>query len=162
MAIFELIIEAPNTTFTIVSFHITKSSIAFLFLPALVAYLYLQTFIDTNRMGDAEIAFSSTFNKWLPLSKSNDLDVLALPSQPLYWSFAPSMQEANKDSTYKLDETIGYIIVFIYLLGGIAFEVQAYYLLYSQSSSHLVLYAISALITFLFATGCNFAFWMAT
>ena len=71
------------------------------------------------------------------------------------------MQEANKDSTYKLNETIGYIIVFIYLLGGIAFEVQAYYLLYSQSASHLVLYAISALITFLFATGCNFAFWMA-
>ena len=83
MAIFELITEAPNTAFTIVSFHITKSSIAFLFLPALVAYLYLQTFIDTNRGSDTERAFSITFNKWLPLSKSNDLDVLALPSQPL-------------------------------------------------------------------------------
>jgi hypothetical protein len=52
MAIFELIVAGPATTVTIASLQISKSSIALLFLPALVSYLYLQAVVESNRIGN--------------------------------------------------------------------------------------------------------------
>jgi hypothetical protein len=61
IAVFELTNEYPKTQLTLGSFHLYKGSVVVQFLPAFVAFLYLQSLIETVRLNDAQRVYAKVF-----------------------------------------------------------------------------------------------------
>ena len=117
-----------------------------MFLPAFVAYLYLQAVVDTNRVSVIESAFAAAFNAWLPDGQSGGIGAFIKPPEPLYWSFSGVSDSRYKAKNTWIDDFTTLVILAIVIFGGLVFEIQAYYLLYRQTSAHSVLFLISATI----------------
>jgi hypothetical protein len=158
MAAFELIQDSTSTAdITIFSFAIPKHSVAIQFIPAVVAFLYVQMVQDSIQINRSRVAFSKAFDLWSKSSKSLELSTYILPSSSLYWS--PFMDDVRTPPSE--DEAIIYRIgvsfeaIFLILL--VAFLGQAYFTLFSTHfNENLAAWVISLCFT-LFCIRADFA-----
>lgn len=151
MAIFELIIESPKSQVSIASFRVTRSSIVLVFIPAIVSFMYFQVLVDSTRLIALQQAFVGLFNAWSPRASSNDLDIWIQPPQALFWNvgWAAATYESRTIHAFEAVEAwAARILIVLVLLGGLAFEIQAYYVLYQAPVTHHVLWLISAVCAF--------------
>jgi hypothetical protein len=84
IAIFELVNGPGAVQVSLGSFRISKGSIILIFIPALVAYLYLQVWIDTMKGEDLEKVFQTAFGCWWQTGKENNLHEFIVPPTPLF------------------------------------------------------------------------------
>jgi hypothetical protein len=149
MAIFEVVYESPHGTFTLAGFQIDRGSIVLPFIPALIAFLYLQSIVDSVRSAQIQEALRQAFIRWSPQAGRNDLDAYILPAYPLFWN--PGNVEPRAENrlatygTYKFTSIAFLGIIVIITLG---YEAQAYYVLFNkQSPGHFILWLLSLLVT---------------
>lgn len=147
-AIFELVAYSRNASINIGSFAISRGSVVLDFMPALVAYFFLQIIADWGKVDQLTKVLKATFQAWSKKAEENDLDVFLLGSVPLYWD--PQSGRTRSTNLYPADrvQTVATNTTMIaILLGILAFEAQAYYVLFVASGSRLALWIISLCIT---------------
>lgn len=149
VAIFELVVNSSNAKISIGSFQITRSSLALVFLPMIVAFLLLQSIMDTEKAARVGTAFSETFKLWSEKARENDLDALLFSPAPLYWNTTGVVKPLNSwfDPIDTVETVAGLSLLFATLIGALAFEAQAYYILYPTHTSGYFPWAASLLIT---------------
>lgn len=143
MAAFELVSES-KTTITIGSFQISNGSIVIVFIPALVAYLYLQTISDTVRLDTLQFAFTAALRQWSADAERNDLDLLIAPSQALYWNAVSTPGYPDNRSWLENLRLWTFRTVLLVVMAGVfAFESWSYYKLYRSPT---IIWTISVCI----------------
>lgn len=148
VAIFELVISAKDIKITIGSFQVARGSIVLVFLPPLIAYLYMQAFWDTVRADYLREAFVAIFKIWSPKAEKNDFDDLLTPSQLMYFSvIGGSFHEETKRRIDKLEDSASSIFVVSVIFGVVAFEGQAYFVLFPHHLGEAFTWTISLCIT---------------
>jgi hypothetical protein len=150
VAIFELVIDSKSVQVSLGSFRIYRGSIILQFIPALVAYLFLQVFIDSIKTEDQYFAFIGIFKHWSARGSDNRIDLLVLPQAPLYWNVGNQIFPDARNHDYGRQRVEGRatsaFIIFA-LLGFAAFQIQAYVLLFTQQSPEVILWAVSLCFT---------------
>lgn len=155
---FEFLIGSPRSRFNLAGFSVTRDSVVLQFIPALAAYLILQVIVDTERLGNLRDAFVHTFARWSPAGEENDLDAVIRPVDPLYWNVAWGARAENRRAIDQTGHRISTILQAVIALGILAFEAQAYYLLFPSSAiSRYILWALS-LSTTLFCLASTFIY----
>jgi hypothetical protein len=169
---FELVNSSSDTKFSIGSFSFNKGSIVLQFVPAVVAYLFLQIVTDSIRLADMGTAFRRLFARWLGGKESLKADGLIetsgfiMPATPLYWNIKQSLPSKNivQYRRYSLEywTSTGFTVVLV--AGILAFEGHAYYILYSGQSARDILWWISLCFTCacLVISAINFIRWYIT
>jgi hypothetical protein len=148
IAVFELVVNSRNGLVSIGSFQITRNSLALVFLPMIVAFLLLQVVTDTEKAGRVGTAFCEAFRLWSKKASENGLDVLLASPTPLYWNTKDILFRDVTFDPIDTVETIGGLsLLVITLIGVLAFEAQAYYVLYPIRGSGLFPWLISLLVT---------------
>ncbi len=148
MAAFEIVSES-GTTITISSFQIQKGSLVDTFIPALVAYLFLQLISDTNRVLTLDAIFSRAFYKWNNERELNDLDVFIMSPFPLMWGASMASPKNNAGYYQKAQRLAVKWIDWIAPFIGLFFEGQAYYTLFKQPVFPYLAWFFSAIISFI-------------
>ncbi len=143
IAIFELTNEYPKTQLALGSFRFYKGSAVVLFLPALVAFLYLQSLIETLRLNDAQRVYARVFKKWSEKAAENQLEDYAMPSMPIYWNIGAYTSEAPKTFVLRLEVALATIFWLFIMFGVLAFEAQAYYDLFRLPARNSILWVLS-------------------
>jgi hypothetical protein len=149
IAVFELVRATKGGIITLGSFRISNNSPVLLFIPALAAFLYFQSIIDNRHASRHIMAFQDLLTKWAPKAMDNDLHVLPLGLPvPIYWNNVAGLQKDVHDRRVDNVEIFASLILALTLLVGVlAFEAQAYYLLHSSSTHQNILWLISLVIT---------------
>jgi hypothetical protein len=142
IAVFELVNESPKVRLSLGSFQLYKGSIVIQFVPALVAFLSLQTLIDTERLNNSQRIFSAAFGQWSEKAKENDLDNNILPPMPLYWNVGGVTARRSR-----VANVATYVLAFTLIFGVIAFEAQAYYVLYRLPTGGNIYWLVSVGVT---------------
>lgn len=154
VAAFELVVYSRNSNISIGSFVIARGSIVFDFAPALVAYFCLQIIADWNKTDQLMKVFRTVFALWSEKAEENDLGNFLLGSAPLYWNptggFTGRLEPTNKYRSDRLEIFSTSVIMITVLVGVLAFEAHAYYVLFAASGSKLVLWAVSLFITVIY------------
>lgn len=147
-AAFELVANSRSAEISIGSFRVDRGSIVLEFLPAIVAYFFLQINIDTNRVSQVDKIFQATFKLWSEKAWSNDLHLALQESAPVYWSMlGGTSRPENTYASDKLEDKVSYALLFVVTGGTLLFEAQAYFTLFPKRASEIVLWAISLLLT---------------
>jgi hypothetical protein len=172
VAAFELVNSSPDTKFSVASFSFNKGSIVLQFVPAVVAYLFLQIITDSIRLADMGITFRRLFSRWLGgeeiLEASGLIEAggFIMPATPLYWNIKQSLPSKDiiQYRRYSLEywTSTGFTVVLV--AGILAFEGHAYYILYSGQSTPDALWWISLCFTIacLVISAINFIRWYIT
>jgi hypothetical protein len=148
VAIFELVAYSRNSKIIIGSFVVERSSVVLDFLPTLVAYLFFQIAADANKADRLRKLFSEVFKIWSVEAEKNDLDVSLMGPAPLYWNpTGGTTRESNTYSSDRAEEFGSMAMMIVILIGVLAFEVQAYCVLFAPSGSKLVLWIIGLIVT---------------
>jgi hypothetical protein len=149
IAVFEFVAHSRSIKLSVESFPISRGSVVFNILPVVVAYLALQIITDVNKADRLNWVFTAVFKRWSPSAGKNDLDKLLYAPESLYWSWHTKW--AEKENMYASDnqELIASRVLSVgLLLGVLAFEADAYYVLFSSTQYSLwhvryLLWAIS-------------------
>jgi hypothetical protein len=150
IAIFEIIAQSPKTQINLLqSFQLSRNSLVFTFLPALVAYLYLQMIFDTIRLDRMSYTYEAAFKRWSSKASDNDLDLWISPTQPIYWNIGGAVS-SHRAAYDKIEVFAVYCLWFLILLGVLGFEVQAFYILFNANLSKDIPWFISVSISFSF------------
>jgi hypothetical protein len=144
IAAFELINEYPKTQMTLGGFHLYKGSVVLQFLPAFIAFLYLQSLIETLRLNDAQRAYASVLEMWSKKATKNQLEDYVMPSMPIYWNIGAYASAAPKTFTIRLELVLSIAFSAFIRFGLLAFEAQAYYDLFVLPARDNILWTISA------------------
>jgi hypothetical protein len=147
IAAFEVVVQSPNAKISLGSFQIQRGSIVIDFVPALVAYLLLQSISDSNHLVQLELVFSRAFDRWNPAGKENDLDILLLPPSSLIWGIGYAPDKNNATAFDKPEYIVRLILEIINPLVVLAFEAQAYYVLFRQPILHHPQWLVSVSIS---------------
>src|ERR1035438_847812 len=75
VAVFELVVSSRNSSISISSLRVTRSSVAFEALPVLLAFFFLQQCIESNKADQLFIIFAEAFKIWSQKGEDNDLNV---------------------------------------------------------------------------------------
>jgi hypothetical protein len=150
IAIFEIIAQSPSVQFTLGTSHITRNSIVFTFIPAVVAYLYFQVVVDTANLDQASATFQAAFKQWSAKAEENDLQLWVTPSMPAYWNFGVTSKTAFQKSYDRVELSVSVFLTIAILLGTLVFEGLAYDALFSPNLSHNIPWFISVCISFFF------------
>jgi hypothetical protein len=145
-ALFELVANSRNVNVTISSFRVTKGSVILDILPALVAFLFLQSVIDAIKADHVVKASWIAAYLWSEKFSTNDLDTLIHGPSPLYWSsnFLGSTRDENTYRSDKVHLVAGLTFLLVLWLAVIVFEAHAYYVLFPSS---LALWSVSLFFT---------------
>ena len=149
VAAFELVNQTKGSSMTVGAFRLDKGSVALQLIPPLVAFLYLQSIIDSRISMKQIRTFQALLRKWIP--KVADKELFALPGRvpmPIYWNNGFVLQyDAYFGRTDKAEAVATGIISLVLLFGVIAFEASAYYALYHTNLYQDILWFISLLVT---------------
>ena len=148
VAIFEVIAQSPKSPVTIAEFRITRDSVVFTFLPAIVAYLYFQLLVNSVRTDRLTSLIEAAFKKWSAKGGANDLHAWIVQMSPLYWNVGMPTSSEFQGRADRLEDGVSQGIVIAILFGVLAFEGQAYYILFNPELSKNVLWFISVCISF--------------
>ena len=150
IAAFELVNQAHGESITVGSLRIDKGSVALQLIPPVVAFLYLQSIID-SRLSMRQIkAFRALLNKWMPKAAADrDLSILPLRiPMPIYWYITLAPPEDIHDRKANIVEPIASLVTaMVLLMGVIAFEAHAYYSLFHADLHQDILWFISLIVT---------------
>jgi hypothetical protein len=136
------------------SFQISRNSIVLQFVPAVVAYLILQMQMDTVRSVEMRVAFSQLFEKWSAGAAAEDMHLLVHSPMPIYWNIhGGAGRSTNRPSTWIVSLIISISMMTLLAIGALAFEVQAYYLLYEADLVGSASLNISAAAAAFFVVG---------
>lgn len=163
---FELVNSSPGEQFSVASFSFHKGSVVLQFVPAVVAYLFLQIVTDSIRLADMGIAFRRLFGRWLGGGEHPETGSFIMPATPLYWTIKQSLPSrgAIQYRRYARGYWTSSWFTGVLVAGILAFEADAYYTLYSGQFSHDILWLISlcfALVCFVMSA-INFIDWYLT
>jgi hypothetical protein len=148
VAVFEVVLESPSARISLGSFEIVKGSVVLLFIPALVAYMYLEVMVGTARLHTLRRVFRAAFARWSDKGGENDLDVFINPAMPLYWYIAgDSERKANQPRERKIEILAAFPFMMLFIVGVIAFEYQAYHLLRNHTPGSHILWIISGSVS---------------
>jgi hypothetical protein len=147
IAAFEVVVQSPNAKISVGSFQIQRGSIVIDFVPALVAYLFLQTISDSNHLVQLETVFSRVFDRWNHAGKENDLDGLLLPPSSLIWGIGYLPKESNAAAFDRPEHVVRLVLEMINPIIVLAFEAQAYYVLFREPIFHHPLWLVSVAIS---------------
>ena len=163
---FELVNSSPGTQFSVASFSFHKGSVVLQFVPAVVAYLFLQIITDSIRLADMGIAFRRLFGRWLGGGEYPGTGGFIMPATPLYWTIKQSLpsREIIQYRRYALQYWASSWFTGVLVAGILAFEAHAYYVLYSGQFTHGFLWLISLYFTLvcLVISAINFIDWYLT
>jgi hypothetical protein len=148
VVVFELIVQSPKVEVSIGAFRITRNSAPLTFIPVIVAYLYFQLILDSVKLSELIAAFKAVFEKWSANAASNGLGLFISPAMPIYWNFSMSAPPSVKKRHNKLEDGISILLITTMLLGVLAFEGQAFYLLFNSNLSKDILWFISLCFSF--------------
>jgi hypothetical protein len=146
VAVFELVANGRNTIISISSFQFSRHSVVMIFVPVLVAYLFYQLSIDSTKSDRIGPAFNTTFKLWCPKGADNDLEILVQGPAPLYANSSTFSSSKFGSLTEKIEDIASIPFIFVLLLGVLAFEGQAYYVLFS----HSILWFVSVVLAVYF------------
>jgi hypothetical protein len=148
MAVFEFIIQSRRSSFTLAGFSVAEGSIVLKFIPALVAYLYLQSFVYSHRAAVLRDAFADTLARWSPEAEKNDLGFLLRPVHTLFWSEGWPTSEENRLRIDEVERRTSFVFMAIIMIGSLIFLTQAYYVLFpDRALANYVLWSTSLSIT---------------
>ena len=147
VAIFELVADSRNATLTIGSFHVTKGSIVLVFLPAVVSFLYLQAVLDTVNAYQLRMVFFYIFEKWCPGGADNGLVNFLCGPESILWSTYDVRDDNNIDRVDRLEYRSRLIFASVTIYGVLAFEGQAYWVLFSAHNVQVAGLAVSLFAT---------------
>lgn len=163
---FELVNSSPGTQFSVASFSFHKGSVVLQFVPAVVAYLFLQIITDSIRLADMGIAFRRLFGRWLGGRGYPGTGGFIMPATPLYWTIKQSLPSRGiiQYRRYALQYWASSWFTGVLVAGILAFEAHAYYVLYSGQFAHDILWLISLCFTLvcLVISAINFIDWYLT
>jgi hypothetical protein len=146
IAIFEVVVQSRKIALSIGPFAVARDSIVLVFIPAVVSYLFLQIAIDTQKQDRLETAFAETFTIWSSKATGSDLDSILRSSKPAYWGIVGIRPfEYYRFDRLEVFTSITFYIIII--LGILAFEAQAYYVLFPVHISMIAGWAVSLFIS---------------
>lgn len=131
-AAFELVIESPRTQLTIGGFVVASNSIVIIFIPAVVAYLYLQAMRDTAVLLELQKVFTDAFGIWSPKADENNLDLWILPTGIAFWNFTETKDISYDNWWIRFMDTLQGITTVAVIMLPPAFAAQAYYILHQR------------------------------
>jgi hypothetical protein len=138
IAAFEIVMESPNAHVSLGSFEIVKGSIVLIFIPMIVACLFFQMMVATTRLITLRTVFKHAFRKWSDKGGENDLDFFIYPAMPVYWNIMGASESFTNMPFSRNIESAGSVpFLLIIMFGTVAFEVQAFYLLYHVTNIFL-------------------------
>lgn len=149
VGIFELLVSGkPSASFTVGSFTFANTSVVRISIPAIVSYLIFDGYQLVSRWTALESAYIAIIKICAPSAGDNDLDLLIKPSLPSVWGigYAESEEIATRSSAVLYRVKIPLALVALTLL-PLAFEVQAYYILFYQYGYRNVFLWISAVFS---------------
>jgi hypothetical protein len=160
IAIFEIVANSHNSTISIGSFSISKGSLPFILLPGFVAFLFIQMMADAARAEQLIRIYTAVFGLWSANAEANDLGAEALSSLPIYWNITgPGYRSVNETQLDRLTDSIGVFFSFAVLIGMLAFEADAYYVLLPTRTLEFISWLISLFFTLgCFILGCFISF----
>jgi hypothetical protein len=167
---FELVNSSPGSQFSVASFSFHKGSVVLQFVPAVVAYLFLQIITDSIRLADMGFAFRRLFRRWLGGGGRGEgylgTGGFIMPATPLYWTIKQSLPSTDtiQHRRYALQYWASSWFTGVLVAGILAFEAHAYYVLYSGQFTHDILWLISLCFTLvcLVISAINFIDWYLT
>lgn len=149
VAIFELIVGSRDATLSIGSFKISRNSITLTFLPGVISFFFMQIILDSAKVNRLYYIFFAVFKIWSPEGSINELDQLLDQPLPTYWSMSSTSIE-HQDRLDKLEIVSSTMLLWAVIIGVIAFEGQAYYVLFPAHASAIIPWAVSLLLTLFF------------
>ena len=148
VAIFEVVAYSKNQTIQVASFTVARNSLVLVFLPAFVAYFFFQVTADHNRIFQLEDLYEQAFLLWCEKGGKNDLDTPLLGPSPLYWNVtADHYYVENISRADKIENFGGLVMMVVIFFGIIAFEGQAYYIIFTSKNLEIAAGVISAAVT---------------
>lgn len=148
VAVFEIVANSRNVRITIASFQVTRGSVVLILLPGLVSFLALQMIADSYKANRLMSVYHEVFKLWSEKAAANDLDDEALSASPLYWTLTTAgFREENRTKSAKLIDNSGLFLAYVVLVGILAFEAHAYYVLFPAHVPSLILWLISLCFT---------------
>ncbi|WP_433784662.1 hypothetical protein ACQPX6_00350 [Actinomycetospora sp. CA-101289] len=137
IAIFELLVLTPKSELTFGPLKVADSSGLLFFFPTAVAYFCLEVFMGTGAFDDYRDAFARLLEKWHAGVTAKRIEQGAFPPQTLYYG---SMYDAFSSSAVSREESTretlsGGFGLIVPLLAPLAFQVQAFIVLFARSGS---------------------------
>ena len=166
VAAFELVNSSPGTPLSVASFKFHRGSVVLQFVPAVVAYLFLQINTDGIKLADMGITFRRLFRRWLGERGYPETGGFILPATPLYWNIKQSLPSKDiiQHHRYVREYRTSTWFTTILVLGILVFEGHAYFVLYSGKFPRDILWLLSLCFTLvcLVLSGRNFIDWYRT
>jgi hypothetical protein len=139
VAAFELLIyQKTSSIITFASFSLANSSFVQIALPTVIAFLVYEGWRLGKRWADLGEAYYALIKRIAPKASENDLDLLIRPMPPTFWAFGmadlPS-EVTQRSEIFMANLTLVFTITFA-ILFPLAFEGQAYYLLFQKFGYH--------------------------
>lgn len=147
IAAFELVADSKHVSIGFGSFQLSKGSIVLQFIPVVVSYLLFQTVVNTSRITLLITAFEAALARWAPKAAENDLHgLVVLAPLPLYWNVTFGYDLGANRLINNIAETVTSLAFTLTItLGAIAFEAQAYYVLYHSQLGQNLAWLLSLL-----------------
>lgn len=151
VGVFEVIAQSPSVRVSLGAFQVNRNSIVFVFLPALIAYLYLQVILDSVRVDRTNYTYEAAFQVWSSKASAKGLHWWITPTQPAYWNIGARPKEQFKNIHDHIETAISWVLWVIILLGVPGFEIQAFHVLSSHDAHAWGISLIVSCIFLLFA-----------
>ena len=116
VAIFGIIAQSPKTQVSLEGFQVGRNSIVFAFLPALIAYLYFQTILDSVRIDRIGYTYEAAFKRWSRIASDNDFHWWIAPTLPVYWNIGSRPKEAFKSRNDIIETRVNRVLWLAVLL----------------------------------------------
>jgi hypothetical protein len=152
IAAFELVADARGNAFSVGSFRIARGSIVLTFLPPIASFLYYQAILDTIKTNRLRATFCYLLYRWCPGAAENGMADLLNGPEPVYWNTRNLANDIYFDKIDRLELRFDVISTNFVQLGLLAFEVQAYWVLFSAHGTRIVTWAISLCVALVFLT----------
>lgn len=143
IAVFELVANSRGVHITVASFQVVRGSVVLILLPALIAFLFAQMITDGWKADRLVAIYRQVFKLWSGKAVDNDIDYEVLSNVTLYWSPTTLGREENLGKAASLANQSALRFTWVIILGMLAFEAHAYFVVFSTRAPSLVLWLIS-------------------
>ena len=129
-AVFELLVTTKGKQFSVAGFTFEDTSLIQKALPVLVAYLYLEVVLLSMRFEDMSTLHAEVMTRATPAIEENDLDLYLAPPSRALLTGGSEPRPGNLLRSEQAMSRLHSAMLFPSFLLPIAFEVQAFYLLF--------------------------------
>ena len=137
-----IIVSQSGGKISAAGFSVSKGSLVFIFIPAVVACLFLQLVTDTNQLIALYNKFHTEFELWTDQSQLQDSRSLVLPPFPLVWGASMIAEKSYPNLHAKIQRVLVASIDKITPFIGLIFLILAYAGPLNPSRNGLPVYAV--------------------